>query len=416
MLHRVRTLTLAAVTSLAGMPTSAYANTPETGFSDRPYPIARSAAASADRPFLLVLRDPNSHADGQAGPLTGPWADAVFLEWVNGHATASTPSPADARRIAASFGIDRLPAVVLTRGGQILGATPVGSDPAALVAWLDAVNDGRPAVGAHSTPDRQGIANLQHDIDTIRTTAMFGSGMAGAHRLMNAINSRDGRQLRRDDYAWLLTFNTVSPVTQYVPGSRPVFARFLDQLEAVLDEAPGDADMRRDWLGLCVGLGELDRATAWYDAVRNDPTQEAMLTAVSYPVSVALGMNDRLGDAGRELRDPIGAMICAWRAEQWQLRQLAGQPAQIRAEVELLFANEVAAIHTAMLQAGREADAREIAAAALALKDTPRIRRTLVRSAKDHDLLRPYHAAILKHDPGAPADLHRAVAAVANER
>lgn len=340
------------------------------------------------------------------------WIDEDVVAWIGAHGVAISLD-ADANRADADrLRVSALPTVVVFRGGAEYERRTGYIDGPGMLAWLQGMAEGR----------RLG------DDARRRLAEAIAAGMAmppaDGNALAAELRSFGDLDGATDACAWAwehaaqadqdAACDALSPMmTRLAREHPPARARFGSLLERAEALALNSESARREWLTLCLVLGEDATLLAWVGGeLERSPTGRS-LRPFEDRLTPVLERAERWTELGRVIADP-GARAEALAEELRQrlaMRAPAGsanEEADNRTNRELALAwyRERAATLIGVLFAGeRAAEARGAWHALVALDNTPAFRVAVVERAAMMRALEPDHAAWLDEAARAGADV-----------
>ncbi|MFN7020253.1 MAG: thioredoxin family protein [Phycisphaerales bacterium] len=382
-------------------------------FSDKTYAEARASVKGTEK-LLLVKATAEWCGPCKAMNKT-TFVDESVVRWVEGHGVAIELDVDKQPEAAKELDISAMPTMVLFRGEREIGRTVGYKNAKDLVAWMEDCKAGR-------NPDDE-LA------DRVKRADRGGARVSMQDRMANARNLVDRKQYAEatTEYIWL--WNNIvkqEPAMTGVRGSflasdikrltrlhRPAHAEFVkvrDAAEARLKGADKSWNDLDDWLVLNEMLGQTDKTLEWFDRVKNDPEAQRTIQRYSFRLERLLEESGRLGDLGKMMKNPVAQLKTKQAMGQWMPPRADEEMRKQLEEVHLrMVRSDAATMYAALLLAGREQTAEELAAEAMKGDDTAEMRVALVRKAVDNGAARSVHVDWLRNvdDVEGAADLRR---------
>jgi hypothetical protein len=167
------------------------------------------------------------------------------------------------------------------------------------------------------------------------------------------------------------------------PRARPRFKELRDRAASAADASPAAAEPRTDWAVLNKVLGDDDMTIAWFDKVKNDPTQAPVVERLSVFLEQELQARGRWADIGRLIGDPIAKLelhhSVVRHTDMPMMRRRFGDEAftRMRETTLTLFRRSVTELVRSLRAAGRHDDAAAVRAKALNLDPTEEMKNAL---------------------------------------
>jgi hypothetical protein len=259
-----------------------------------------------------------------------------------------------------------MPTVVVVKDGEPFDRKVGYQGPAQLIAWLTGVKEGK---------STEMVLRESIEGGDLSGPALVSKRQELARLLLNSGEYEEAMR----QYVWL--WNNMLEHDRSMVGVRSSFMlgeieRLMEahdpaetRFESIRAEAREGVDARRslqdlmDWVALSVTLGHGDEVLAWYDAHKDNPRDRKAIDRVSFQLRDIFIEHERWKDLGESLRNP--AMMV--QARTGTLNTAAGvelPEAQRERFFQMMFSDalEIAMqYHTALLAAGREAEAFRVA-------------------------------------------------------
>lgn len=158
-------------------------------------------------------------------------------------------------------------------------------------------------------------------------------------------------------------------------GRRRV-SRWRDSAGGAEGPPPGDLDLVRDWAGLNVVLGDSGRTLDWLSRMEGDARSLAALFPLRGLFTQILREAGRWADLAKWFPDPLAAVRGLHGNVQGFLRQaespaLGWSPERAAEVASAYFRDRCATVYTALLAAGRDREAAEVADLSASLDSQP---------------------------------------------
>lgn len=352
-------------------------------FSSQSYEDALAATRESDRILLVKATAVWCLPCKQMDRTT--WRDESVVRWIEKHALAIQIDVDQQQELSVRLKVSAMPTIIALKRGVEFDRIIGYRDAEALLKWLESVREGRREVDAL----REKVKSAgDGDVD-VRARLNYARTLLRRNEFDSATK----------EYVWLWE-NMVrhEPHTHAVRGSfvaadmhtlasrhaaaRERFVAIRDAIEAAFESDGEDRDRRNDWLVLNRVVGDEDRTLRWFDRMKEIPRGSAVLARHSLEIERLLESRGRVADLIQLYPDPGGELRIAYEAfVEVPARYGAGGGDQTRGELQRAFRNKAGRLYAALLGAGRDPDARELAAEALRLDESHAMRVALVDGA-----------------------------------
>lgn len=296
------------------------------------------------------------------------WKAPAVEKWLGANALAVQIDVDAQPALAKSLGINAMPTIIVFAPPDVSKERDreVGyKDADELIDWLDGIKGGRVINKETAKYDRaKGRGGLQEARARLEQAEklMSMSDFAGA----------------TDEYIWLWN-NVANEAPNLMPMRDTVIVAAMTDLAKQYEPAKAkfeelratarEMDKTFDWVLLNDITGHQDDTLAWYDAAKNDSNQRPAVQDLEPRIIDLLLEKGRYAEAGRIWKDP--------RAE---LRNRFDWCQAVRRDAEdhpNLFPNHAGLMYSALLAAGRNKEAEQIARDSLQLEDSSDMRNEL---------------------------------------
>lgn len=396
---------------LAGLLHGAVASAQEA-FTSASFDVAKDAAL-ADGKYLLV----NASADW-CSPCrrmdATTWVDEAVRGWIAENAIAVKIDTDEHKDLAVQLGVSALPTVIVFRDDSEFDRVVGYRDPEALLSWLDGVRRGereidRLRAAAGDRMDAEGNVDVRARLNFARELARSPTGFEEAteefvwlwDNMLDYAPSMVGVRLS------FMVADMGGLASRYEPA-REAFTALRDRYDPI---AGSDRGILIDWIKLNEVIGDEDATLAWFDRFKEREEGPEMFALVDRELYRLLSSRERWAEIAL-IYPSQGRLISVLERDQnsmeRQVEMLASRPApslpddmpeeekarlaQMRAEAPLRsFRDKTSHIYAALLAAGREEDAEEVAMLLLGGQDTAVARTALVEVALEAGEPRPHH-------------------------
>ena len=324
------------------------------------------------------------------------WRDDGVVKWIKDNGLAIQVDVDREAKIARANDISAMPTMVAFKNGtefdRIVGFRPA----AAMLGWLEGVKRGEKgeAIVAHATAPRAGSKPPPDGVG-------MQERLQQAEKLATYKNKRDEAT---KEFLWLwdhmleydpamsgvrVSFMATSMqgLASEHPPAREAFAAVRDNVEARLKSDNKTWNDLTDWIVLNKVVADEDRTLAWFDRIKGDADSEETIVREAYLIEPLLTARNRWADLPRLSPDLLGKVAEAHEFMQTLMdtqKSLGrGDDKELQDSARDMFYDKVANLYAGLLAAGREDDAKMVAAAGIKLEDTPQMRIALVQKAVD---------------------------------
>jgi tetratricopeptide (TPR) repeat protein len=203
-----------------------------------------------------------------------------------------------------------------------------------------------------------------------------------------------------DQYIWL--WNNIPKLDPPMIGVRDSYIvsqmkrliRVCPELKPLFEQLRSDTEKkdRSDWIVLNDALNEPDKTLAWFDSVKNDPTQAEFIEHHDVLLERLLVSQHRWADMGKYLyKDPMKKLQKQYEFSKnlKEFYKTSAAATQMKHPPRDLFPKSVGVLYVSLLAAGREEDARKVAEESFRLDDSKELRASLAVQANSIGQTRP---------------------------
>ena len=372
-------------------------------FSEKPYDEAMAQAVESEKLFFV-----KATADW-CGPCKmmdrTTFKDQRVIDWLTGKAVSVSVDVDDERALAGKLSIRAMPTTILFRGDEELARVVGYRDADQLLTWLGQAESGE-IVPVAKKP-RPPAQDAQGRLD--RADALL----------------RDGEYAQAtEEYLWLwdnmLEHNkalsgvrvsfmagNMNKLSKSNAEARAAFEKLRDDTEdRLLDGDEKTWDDLRDWLVLNERvLGDREPIRKWIDRIKDRPTANLTFGRTRDIIGDILIDDGRWALYGELIDDPFRDIRMHEMLQQMDQQRLADQDEEMKKVIQNAnarnFRNGVSETVAALLAAGREDEARQVADRAVALEDNIRTRAAIVDTSLKAGQARAWHLELLTTDDEA---------------
>lgn len=316
------------------------------------------------------------------------WVDERVVQWVKDHGTAISLDVDKHPNTARNLKINAMPTMVLFKDGKEIDRVVGYRSADQLLKWM---NDAKAGKTTKKEMDDK-LAGLKAGNKTMSVDERM--------ELANSLRDQEKFEAAAEQYEWLWkNMVTQQPSMLGVRGSflasdierlceqhepsKKRFAAIRDEVEARLKGENKTWDDLNDWLVLNKIVSDDQRTLAWVDRIKGDDEGKKTLARLAYRVDDLLEKHERWADLGAITREPIRKL----EEEHSFIKMSTGRslPAsmsdddrkQMEAYAWQRFRDKAGMIHASLLAAGREDDAKAVAARAAALDPSDDMQKAL---------------------------------------
>ena len=337
---------------------------------------AAKAAAKQENKLLLI-----DFTASWCGPChkmdSTTWSDAAVKKWIDENAVAIQIDVDKEHDTAAAMKIAAMPTVVVfdrksdTKDFDRQVGYLTGPE---LLKWLEGVKKGETSLDM-----------MKHEVE-----GSFGKGgvaeVEGRHKLGAALFRADRVDEAFEHYLWL--WENMEKQDKSLSGVRVSF--LARELEAFVKKSPAvkqkiialrdaaETTNVMDFIVLNDILSDNQKTLSWFDKIKKDPKERAQLDRFAYRLEPMLITAGRWKDIAIMYPDPIAELNKREEFAKAMEKTMHGRMGNYDP-----FAQGVGRLYAAYLSAGRTADAKKVALAALKKQDSANIKRELVLYAID---------------------------------
>lgn len=337
------------------------------------------------------------------------WVNESIEVFVRDNAVALQIDMDAAPELAEQFDVGRTHTILVFRNGEELDRYTGYIDPGDALAWLDAARTGQATSFTY-----EGETSLADDMRERLNAArsnLYSDRLDEALEEILAIWEETGREGQ-----WLSgmrEYELASDLGELATLSDDARARIAEvraETEDRLREDPNWRDLG-GWIVLSDVLDDPEPVFAWVGRNKGDEEGRKTIRYFAHLVEPMLLEHGRWADYGLLVENPAEEIFIL-HMEVAATREIIADEGEEGGwgemlEEELTAFIEVAAnSHAALLAAGRDAEAWELADAAVALEDTARLRAAIVKRAIEIGEAREEHRAYLSD---TQADLRRSL-------
>ena len=335
--------------------------------------------------------------------------DPQVLDWIHENAVAVAVDIDEQSHLASRFEARSIPLTLLMRDGEVRGRVVGYRSTKQLLDWFDDVQSGRddPEPGLMERLLGGVSKSLTVDVreddgaELVRQRAALAKQMQREGQYEEALEHRlwlwhhalehDRSMVGVRGSFWVGEMEELAAA--YPPARQAFDDMRLDLEDAVFAGHAGHQELR-DWLGLCRAAGEEGRLIEWYEQARDDqgrlPRSAQGAERRLYLMLIERG---RYAEAGRVLQD-VPREIWLQRTSRSTMGGMEvskGLRTMTDAIGDQHARTSLAKLHAALLAAGRDREASQVADALIELLDDANSRLELVEAALDAGVAGPDH-------------------------
>jgi len=311
------------------------------------------------------------------------WQDPAVERWVAEHAIAIQFDVDEQAELAQALAVRAMPTVIVFRGGTELDRVVGMKKPAELLTWLDGLLRGETELARLEQTARNEPTNIDARYALAKQFASAGRNAEAT-----------------DEFAWLWSnmlehepamvgvrgsfmLGEIAELFKSHPPARERFRQIREDLGAAVRSGGATADQIRDWFDVSELLRDPDGLLEWYDESPNIlETRQDLEALLRQKVVGLLLAKGRWADAAKLFRDPLAllreAHAFAVEAEQVPLPEgMDHLREHVQRAMEEGFLSNVGVIHAALIAAGREVEAVNLADQARRLRPTADVDKAL---------------------------------------
>lgn len=391
---RCTVLVAGVLIALALCPNAAFAE--PAFFSDLPYAKAKASATENEKLFFVkataVWCGPCKMMDRTT------FTDQRVIDWLNEKAVCVSVDVDDEPELAGRLGIRAMPTTILFRGDEELARVVGYRDGDGLLSWLTEAEGG--AVVPAAERPRPPADDIKGRLDRARELVRAGE-----------------RDAATEEYVWLWkNIPSLHPMTgvrasfmamemsrlaKSHPPARAAFTGLRDETEDRLFDAERKSwDDLRDWLVLNERvLHERKPIRDWIDRIKDRPTAKRTFERTRDIIEDMLIDEGEWALIGELIDDPFADIEMQKMIAELEAERLAGMDEARREELEVAerrrFAKRIGRTAAALLAAGREIEAKQVAFVAAEFQDDTVMRASIVAHALDAEQPRAWHLDLL---------------------
>lgn len=303
------------------------------------------------------------------------WADPAVVKWVSENAIAVQYDVDKDKEVSEKFKIQAMPSLVVFTPASDAKEfdRQIGYQTSSeLLEWLAAAKNGETYLDLlkhkieQDHKDGEEEAKLRFRYGHLLTEA--GKYAEAADQYLWLWNQLP-TALPNGGKAMRLTYlpRDISMLAMKSPEAKQRFEKLRDDTET--------GNTIPEFIILNMALGQDDRTLQWFDKAKNDPAQKDNIKSVDLLLESVFARKDRLKDVLALYPDPIE-----------RIKELSEKSAKMVEKTPAIgniepFNSSATLLYCAALAAHKENDAKKISAEILRLRNTPEMRRTLVKAA-----------------------------------
>jgi len=357
----------------------------ESPFSDISFAEAKTKAAAEKKLLLIDFTATWCGPCKQMDKTT--WSDPTIIDWIKKNVIVLQVDVDQKKDLAQSMHVSMMPTIVVfnfEKNNDEFDRQTGYKEPGQLLDWLEAVQSGKSSLAValdklERVKGKGGEPEVELRLDLAKR-------LTAAGRFDQAA----------DQYVWLWTnipkecppmigvrsSFMASDMTQLIkhdPGAKKQFAQLRADAETAKD--------REDWIVLNSVLGEDEKTLAWFDKVKKDPSQLALLQKADFLLEPILFDNRHYADIADVLyKDPQKVL-----SSKYEFAKQVVQFTEAQGEKYDPFPKDASSIYGCYLGAGRDSAAVKIASECLAKENSPAMYLALANIAYEVDRVQPIH-------------------------
>ena len=352
-------------------------------FDHRPYAEAKQAAADGKKWFIVkgtaVWCGPCKQMDKTT------WRDPKVVAWLTDRAIVTALDVDQQASIAAALKIQAMPTMIAFKGEEEFDRIVGYRSAADLLTWLEGLERGEKSIElvkkkAGSRDSKDGPVDVQARLELARTLASSGDTVKAT-----------------EEYIWLwqnmleqnrafvgvrLSFmvNEMQQLALRDADAKRSFTQLRDETRTRVAAEKVDTQDVSDLIALNKVIGDRAAIMSWFDDVKGKPAWKPVLARVSFYLEEQLIEESRWADLGSILSEPIRRLemdkevpVPPGVDEQTKKMMMEFATKRLRDEAGVFYA--------ALLAAGQEEVAANLAKRAVELDDSPAMVRSMVERA-----------------------------------
>ncbi|MFN0134712.1 MAG: thioredoxin family protein [Phycisphaerae bacterium] len=315
------------------------------------------------------------------------WRDEKIVAWVGKNAVAIQIDVDKQKAASEQLKIEAMPTMVAFKAGKEIDRVVGFQQAGPFLTWMEGL-----AKGETSTD------KTMKKLDEAKSGE---SKMSAEERLKLAKELAQAKKFDEatSEYVWL--WDNIVKLEPGMVGVRVSFmagdmehlaarhalakAAFTKLRDATAAKFESDTKRERialgDWIVLNRIIDSEKDTLAWFDKIKATPEAEELLKYVSHHLDDLLLQNDRWSDLGKTYRDPVDSL-----KRNAEMRRIPpGFPEDQKADFERsqkqLFQRNSGRLYAALLAAGRDKDAADVAGEAIKLDDSAEMKIAMVQTA-----------------------------------
>lgn len=373
-------------------------------FTDKPYGEAKQAASDNDKLLFVkataVWCGPCKMMDRTT------FVDQRVIDWLTEKAVSVSVDVDDEPALAGRLKVRAMPTTILFRGDEELARVVGYRDADALLAWL-AQAEGGEIVPIAERP-RPAPRDIRGRLDRARELARadkFGEATDEYLWLWDNMVTQDpGMVGVRGSFM----ASSMSDLAKRSPEAKAEFVKLRDRTEDRLVDGEGEKTWNdlRDWLILNERvLHDREPIRKWIGRVKERPTAKMTFTRTRDIIDDILIDDGQWALYGELIENPFRDIemhqMLAKMDKPANEQMDEGMRAQLESAERRRFSNNISKTVAALLAAGREDEARQVADRAIEIQDDVMMRAGIVAKSLDAEQARGWHLGLLD---GAPDD------------
>jgi thioredoxin 1 len=329
------------------------------------------------------------------------WRDEKVVQWVKDNGLAIQVDVDKEEKVAANLKIRAMPTMIAFRNGKEVDRIVGGRSAKDLLAWTDDVKAGRTTA-----------MKTQEKLEKAKAP---GAAMSIDERLDLARELKDAEKFSEavEQFVWLwqnmieeepsyasvrLSF-MASDMQELAASNEPAkqaFTKLRDDTQARLESEDKAFEDLADWIVLNRVVDDQSRTLEWFDRIKDRPSAPQTIARVSHLIDELLKEENRWADWGKLLRAPAAQVRQHYAiVSMTASRKVATDDPGDLSFVKNYYREQSGEMYCALLAAGREVEAKEVASVVIELDDTAEARIALVQGAMMANQSRAEQVALL---------------------